>query len=101
MSFEDLTPRQREFGDRFTALMAEFHDVVGPVDMDDIDDSIINAGGIAELPSVEGSFLSEWVILTAWSTMDGKVYTSKYTMPGLAGHHQLGLITRWYSEMIA
>lgn len=93
---EDLTPRQREFGDRFSKLMSEFYDVVGPVETDD---ELISAEEMAALPPVDGGFLSEWMILTAWSTMDGTVYTSKYVMPGLAGHHQLGLVTRWYSEL--
>ncbi len=97
---ESLTPRQREFGDRFNALMAEFYDVVGPVDMDEVDTEIIDAETIAAMPSVDGAFLSEWMILTAWSTMDGKVYTSKYCLPAMAGHHQLGLLTRWQAEML-
>lgn len=97
---EHLTPRQTEFGERFMALMSEFYDVVGPVDMDDVDESILDAEGIAALPTVEGAFLSEWIIMTAWSTMEGSVYTSKYSMPGMAGHHQLGMITRWFSESL-
>jgi hypothetical protein len=93
------TPRQLEFGDRFAALMSEFYDVVGPVDIDDVDEDILDDEAIAALPSVEGGFLSEWMILTAWSTMEGKVFTSKYVLPGMAGHHQLGLIARWHEEL--
>jgi hypothetical protein len=96
---ERLTARQTEFGDRFSALMSEFHDVVGPVNMDLIDSNIIDADMIDSLPTVEGSYVSEWIILTAWSDMEGEVYTSKYAQPTMAGHHQLGLIARWFGEL--
>lgn len=96
---EDLTPRQREFGERFAALMSEFHDVVGPVD---IDDETLGADAIAELPAVSDAMMTEWLIMTTWTGMqDGKVFSSKYCMPGMPHHHQLGMVTRWWSELMA
>lgn len=81
--------------------MSEFYDVVGPVDIEalGVDVDLLGAEEIAALPTVDGAFMSEWMVLSAWSTMDGDVYTSKYVLPSMPQHHQLGLIARWHEEL--
>lgn len=95
---ESLTPRQIEFGERFAALMTEFHDVVGPVDTDSME--TLDAEEINRMPTIQGAFLSEWIIMSVWSDMEGTVYQSKYVMPGMAFYRQLGVVTQWLGELM-
>lgn len=95
---ENLSPRQIAFGEAFAKLMTDFHDVVGPVDSDDVE--MLNAEDIASLPAVDGAFLSEWMIISVWSDMDGTVYHSKYVLPGMPFYRQLGVVTQWLGELM-
>jgi hypothetical protein len=95
---ENLTPRQVEFGERFAALMTEFHDVVGPVDNEEAE--TLDAEAIAALPALDDAFLSEWMIISVWSDMGGTVYHSKYVLPGMAFYRQLGVLHQWIGELM-
>lgn len=96
---DPLSPRQHEFVDKFTRLLAEYHDVVGPVAINDDDEGTLDAQDLNDRPSLPGAQLYQWMILTSWVDMaDGEPYSSAYCLPGMPTYHRRGMLLTWLDE---
>jgi len=93
---DPLSPRQYEFVDKFTRLLGEYHDVVGPVDPQD---DMLTAQDLNDRPSLPDAQLYQWMILTSWVDMaDGEPYASAFVLPGMPVYHRRGMLLTWLDE---
>jgi hypothetical protein len=91
---DNLTPRQREFGDRLAILLSDFADALGP--RVNPDDEVLDAAAMAAADPVANAVLVEWLVLSVWQDLDsGKCVISKGCQPSMLDHHQLGLLRSW------